>query len=251
MARKLAEYTVTEAGFGADLGAEKFFNIKCRIGGIKPSAAVLVVTTRAYALHGIENIKKHVENICAFKIPPVISINRFAGDSQADLEKIRKECEAIGVPSMITDFRETGGDGGLELAQEIVNLCGRESDFSFLYDLGTPIKEKVETVAGTIYGAGSVEFTPDAFKDIKQIENLGFGDLPVCIAKTPMSLSDDPKAIGRPKNFSITVTGARVAAGAGFVVIYTGKIMTMPGLPKRPAALDIDIDDSGRITGLF
>ena len=251
MAMKLADYTVTEAGFGADLGAEKFFDIKCRAGGLQPSAAVLVVTRRAYEVHGIENIMKHVDTIRQFRVPVVISINRFADDPDQSLQDLLQTCRDHGVDAAITDFRELGGEGGTELAEKVLGACQSPSRLSFLYDLEAGIAEKIETVATKVYGASAVELTTEAKKHIKQIENLGYGGLPVCVAKTPASLTDDPKVPGRPKDFTITVTGARVSAGAGFVVVYTGQIMTMPGLPKEPAALSIDIDDKGTIMGLF
>jgi len=251
LTRKLVDYTVTEAGFGADLGAEKFFHIKCRIGAMAPAAVVLVVTRRAFALHGIENVSKHVENLIRFGVPVVISINRFAGDPEAELDEIRALCADLGVPATITDYRESGGVGGLELAQSVVDACGRQSDFKPLYPLEMPIEDKVRCLAETLYGADGVTFSPEAQREIKQISNLGYGDLPICVAKTPNSLSDDPRLTGYPRGYKLSVTSARVSAGAGFVVIYTGKIMTMPGLPRRPAALDIDVDGSGRISGLF
>jgi formate--tetrahydrofolate ligase len=251
LTRKLADYTVTEAGFGADLGAEKFFHIKCRIGDMAPNAAVLVVTRRAFALHGIDNVRKHVENLTRFGVPVVISINRFLGDDNRELKEILAACQDLGVPSAVTDYREGGGDGGLELAELVASACAAPANFTFLYDLELPIMEKVSCLAQTLYGADAVDFSPEAERQIKQITNLGFANLPICVAKTPSSLSDNPQLSGCPKNFRISVTAARVSAGAGFVVIYTGKIMTMPGLPKRPAALDIDVDDSGRISGLF
>lgn len=252
LARKLSDYTVTEAGFGADLGAEKFFNIKCRLGKMKPSAAVLVVTQRAYATHGIDNIKKHIESIGLFRVPVVVSINRFMHDSQKDLEDLRKQCQDLGVEVVVTDFRELGGEGGLQLAERVCTLCEKDPEFRFLYDLDLSIRDKVETIATKIYGASEVDFSSEASKQIKQIENLGYATLPVCIAKTPVSLTDDPKIPGGPKQrFTIHVNSARVSAGAGFVVVYTGAILTMPGLPKQPAALNIDIDEFGNISGLF
>lgn len=252
MAMKLADFVVTEAGFGADLGAEKFFDIKCRIGGLKPAAAVLVVPKRAHATHGIENLLKHVANIRSFQVPAIVSINRYVDDRQDELEAIRQECLDAGVEAVITDFREQGGEGGLELAEAIVDLCARSTPrLDYLYPLDMPIVEKVRTIAQRIYGADDVRFTPPAAQEINRIENLGYGALPVCMAKTPMSLTDNPKIAGCPKGFTITISGAKVSAGAGFVVIYTGKTMTMPGLPKEPAALKIDIDDNGVISGLF
>jgi formate--tetrahydrofolate ligase len=252
MARKLADYVVTEAGFGADLGAEKFFHIKCRTAKITPAAVVLVVTQRAYALHGIDNIRKHLDTLSQFGVPAVISINRFLSDREADLAELRKRCEDLGAPVVITDFREAGGAGGLELAELVAKACEAPNDFRMLYELSMPIADKVRTVASKVYGASDVEFTNLAASEIKNIENMGYGNLPVCIAKTQSSLTDNPKVPGFPKHpFTITVSSARVSAGAGFVVIYTGKIMAMPGLPKTPAALAIDVDEHGNISGLF
>ena len=251
MALRLADYTVTEAGFGADLGAEKFFHIKCRSGGLQPAAAVLVVTRRAYQVHGIENVMKHVDTIRQFNVPVVLSINRFADDRDEVLEAIVSACRDRGVDAAITDFRESGGAGGEALAKKVCSLCESPSKLSFLYDFEAGLAEKIEIIATKVYGASKVELTAEAKKNLKQIENLGYGRLPICMAKTPASLTDDPKVPGRPKDFTITVTSARVSAGAGFVVIYTGQVMTMPGLPKEPAALKIDIDDRGTISGLF
>jgi formate--tetrahydrofolate ligase len=252
MALRLADYTVTEAGFGADLGAEKFFHIKCRTGSLNPSAAVLVVTLRAYDLHGMENIRKHLDTLAQFGVPAVISINRFASNRDVDLQDLKVRCGDLGVPSVITDFREAGGAGGLELAEMVVDLCGRPSDFRMLYDLSLPIADKVRTVATRVYGASGVEFSPQAATEIRNIENMGYGRLPVCIAKTQSSLTDNPKVPGFPREpFTITASSARVSAGAGFVVIFTGKILAMPGLPKTPAALAIDVDGDGNISGLF
>ncbi len=251
MAMRLADYTVTEAGFGADLGAEKFFDIKCRAGALSPSAAVLVVTRRAWALHGIENVVKHVESVRQFRVPVIVSINRFADDSPADLRAISDRCHQAGVEAIITDFRESGGEGGLELAEKAAALCDSPSNFEVLYPLDVSVEEKVQTIARRIYGASGVDITARAAKEIKQITDLGYDHLPVCMAKTPASLTDNPAIPGRPRDFTITVTGVRVSAGAGFVVVYTGSIMTMPGLPKRPAALSIDVDAEGNISGLF
>jgi formate--tetrahydrofolate ligase len=252
MARKLADYVVTEAGFGADLGAEKFFHIKCRTAKITPSAAVLVVTHRAFVLHGIDNIKKHLDTLSQFGVPAVISINRFLSDHDDDLATLKRQCEALGAIAVITDFREAGGAGGLELAEQVALACERPGNFRMLYDLTLPITDKVRTVASNVYGASSVEFTAQSAIEIKNIENMGYGNLPVCIAKTQSSLTDNPKVPGFPKHpFTITVSSAKVSAGAGFVVIYTGKIMAMPGLPKTPAALAIDVDEDGTISGLF
>ncbi len=251
LALRLADYVVTEAGFGADLGAEKFFDIKCRAGNLTPSAAVLVVTRRAVAVHGLDNVLKHVENVQHFGVPVVVSVNRFLGDSDADLEDIRDHCVKAGVDASITDFREAGGAGGLELAEKVAELCELESAFAPLYPLDISVVNKIQTIATRIYGAKGVELTSTASRAVKRIEDLGYGTLPVCMAKTPASLTDNPKISGRPAGFTITVSDARVSAGAGFVVVYTGDVMTMPGLPKRPAALDIDISETGEVSGLF
>jgi formate--tetrahydrofolate ligase len=251
MARKLVDYTVTEAGFGADLGAEKFFHIKCRVGGMRPDAVVLVVTRRAFAVHGIENVSRHVENLGRFGVPVVICVNRFLGDATEDLDEILAACRDLGAPAAVTDYREAGGEGGLELAERVASACEGASDFRFLYPLEVPLEEKVSRLAEMVYGADGVDFSADAQRQLKQISNLGYAGLPICVAKTPASLSDDPKLTGCPRGHRLRVSAARVSAGAGFVVIYTGKIMTMPGLPRRPAALDIDVDASGNISGLF
>jgi formate--tetrahydrofolate ligase len=252
MAMKLGHYAITEAGFGADLGAEKFINIKCRAGGLRPSAVVVVVPRAAYAQHGIGNLAKHVENLRGFGAATVVSINRFAEDDPADLERIRSDCADRGMEAIVCDFRERGSDGGMELAERLQQLCeGPPPELSFTYELDQPIAEKIEAVATSIYGACGVAFSGAAKKQIQRIEDLGYGGLPVCMAKTPMSLTDDPAVPGRPEHFTISVSAARVSAGAGFVVAYTGKVMTMPGLPKEPAARQIDIDENGVISGLF
>ena len=251
MALKLADYVVTEAGFGADLGAEKFFDIKCRVGGLNPAASVLVITKRAFELHGIENIIKHAENIGQYNIPVVISINRFADDTDEQLCNIKKICDENNLDAVITDYRESGSAGGPELAEKVVDMCKKPGQIKFIYDTESPVIQKIETIAKKIYGASGLELTTAAKKDIAQIEKLGYGNLPICIAKTPASLTDNPKIPGRPNDFVITVTNAKVSAGAGFVVVYTGEIMTMPGLPKKPAAMEIDLDANGEIVGLF
>jgi formate--tetrahydrofolate ligase len=251
LARKLSDYTVTEAGFGADLGAEKFFHIKCRAGGMAPAAVVLVVTRRAIAVHGIANVARHVKNLRRFGVPVAISVNRFLDDPPEEVQEILAACRDLGVPAAVTDYRESGGAGGLELAELVVNACDEPSTLTPLYPLEMSIEDKVRCLAQDLYGADGVAFSPDAEREIKQITNLGYGGLPICVAKTPNSLSDNPKLTGAPTGFRLSVTGARVSAGAGFVVIYTGKVMTMPGLPRRPAALDIDVDPSGAISGLL
>ncbi|TNF54228.1 MAG: formate--tetrahydrofolate ligase [Gammaproteobacteria bacterium] len=266
LALKLAEVTVTEAGFGADLGAEKFLHIKCRTGGLAPNAMVLVVTRRAFRLHGLANVAKHVENLGLFGVPVVICLNRFLDDGEDDLAEVLAACRDLGVPAEIADYREAGGAGGLELAERVLAMAsphpgagtrpgaggeGGQARFTPLYDLDQPLEEKVEILARRLYGADGVDFSSEAQAQLKHIANLGYGGLPICVAKTPASLSDDPKRPGRPRGFRLHVKGAKVSAGAGFVVIYTGSIMTMPGLPKRPAAQDIDIDQYGTISGLF
>ncbi len=251
LALKLGDYVVTEAGFGSDLGAEKFFDIKCRAGGLKPSCAVLVVTRRAFELHGIDNVAKHVENVRHFKLEPLISINRFLDDDPAVLADMRKRIEALGATAVITDFRERGSQGGLELAEAVVKACEAESAFAPLYGLELSLEEKISAVAANIYGASSVTLEPAARKELKRLTELGFANLPVCVAKTPASLSDNARKRGRPRDFTLTVTGAKVSRGAGFVVVYSGDVMAMPGLPKEPALLNIDVDEEGRISGLF
>jgi formate--tetrahydrofolate ligase len=251
LALRLADYVITEAGFGADLGAEKFFHIKCRAGNLQPSAVVLVVTRRAMAVHGIDNVLNHVATVRRFGLPVVISVNRFLDDNEAELADICAQCIESGVDATVTDFREAGGEGGIELAEKVRQLCEVESRFEPLYDLDTSVVSKIETIARNIYGAEGIEFTAGAARAIRRIENLGYGNLPICMAKTPASLSDNPKLAGRPDGFSITISDAKVSAGAGFIVVYCGAVMTMPGLPKRPAALDIDISDAGEISGLF
>ncbi len=252
MALKLADFVVTEAGFGADLGAEKFFDIKCRAGKLNPAAVVLVVPKRATDVHGLDNLLKHVENVRSFNLPVVVSINKYAEDDAQELEQCAQRCLDAGVAAVTSDFREQGGEGGLQLAELIADVCADPTPrLEFLYPLDMRLADKVCTICRKIYGAADVRFTPTASQDLHRIENLGYGQLPVCMAKTPMSLTDNPKISGRPKDFTITISGEKVSAGAGFVVIYTGKTMTMPGLPQEPAALKIDIDDNGVISGLF
>jgi formate--tetrahydrofolate ligase len=252
MALRLAEYTVTEAGFGVDLGAEKFFHIKCRTGALRPSAAVMVVTLRAYRLHGIENIRKHLDTLNRFGVPSVVSINRFEGDDDCGLEDLRARCIDLGAEAFISDFRESGGEGGPDLAERVVELCGRPSSLRMLYDLSMPVVDKVRTVAAQVYGATDVEFSPQAISEIRAIENMGYGGLPVCIAKTQSSLTDNPKVPGLPEGpFTVKVSSARVSAGAGVVVVFMGRILAMPGLPRTPAALSMDVDGAGTISGLF
>ncbi|MDI3548388.1 MAG: formate--tetrahydrofolate ligase [Halanaerobiales bacterium] len=269
MAMKLSEITVTEAGFGADLGAEKFFDIKCRQAGLKPDAVVIVATIRALKMHGgvardklteenlealekgIENLEKHIENIQKYGLPLVVAINRFPDDTEAELELTRKKCEELGVAVALSEVWAKGGEGGIELGKEVLKALDKESNFHFLYDETKPIKEKIETIAKEIYGADGVKYSDKAEKQIKQFEELGYDQLPICMAKTQSSISDDPSLKGRPRNFSVTVREINLSAGAGFLVPLTGPVLTMPGLPKKPAAEGIDIDADGRISGLF
>jgi len=270
MALKLADVVVTEAGFGADLGAEKFFDIKCRMAGLKPDAVVLVATVRALKYNGqvpknelntenlealkkgMANLEKHIENLQKYGVPIVVSLNRFASDTEAELELVRNFCESKGCEFSICEVWEKGGRGGLDLAGKVLKTIERgESNFAPLYDLDLSIKEKIEKIATEIYGADGVTYDPAAESAIRQLEALGYGKLPICMAKNQYSLSDDPNKLGRPAGFKINVRELYVSAGAGFVVAITGTIMTMPGLPKVPAAEGIDVDEKGRITGLF
>ena len=251
LALKLSEYVITEAGFGTDLGAEKFFDIKCRAGGLKPAAAVLVVTKQAIEKHGYENVKKHLENIQAYGVPVVIAINKKQNDTEKDVADMITKCSAFGVDCVESDIWARGGRGGVELAKAVVKIASWKTKFKFLYDLNSSIKDKIETIATRIYGADNVNYTDQALKDLELLERIGFTNVPVCVAKTQYSLSDDPKVFGRPKGFKITVRELKPSAGAGFVVAFTGAIMTMPGLPKHPAAENMDITESGKITGLF
>ena len=270
IALKLGDYAVTEAGFGADLGAEKFLDIKCRAAGLNPAAVVVVATVRALKHHGgvakadlnIENVEalrkglpnllQHVENITqVYKLPCVVAINKFVTDSDAEVELIRSECKKLGVNVALSEVWEKGGNGGIELAEEVVRLCEEPNDFSFSYSTDMSIMEKLEAVAKRIYHADGVMLAGKAAKQLSQLEELGFGNLPVCMAKTQYSFSDDPTKLGAPKDFTVTVRNLKVSAGAGFIVALTGDIMTMPGLPKRPAAERIDVDENGVISGLF
>ncbi len=270
-ALKLADYCVTEAGFGADLGAEKFFNIKCRLGGLRPDVAVLVASIRALKLHGgaqrqdlgqedldalekgMANLDKHLENITGkFGLPVVVAVNNFPSDSEAELQLVFDRCNDNDIPVAISKVFSEGGIGGIHLAKKIVETVEKgEGDFGFLYPLRSDIKDKIEIIAREIYGADGVDYTKGAEREITRLEASGYKTLPICMAKTQYSLSDDPKLLGRPKGFRITVRQVRVSAGAGFIVALTGQIMTLPGLPKTPAAEKIDIDGSGEITGLF
>ncbi len=271
LALKLGDYVVTEAGFGSDLGAEKFFDIKCRYGGLKPRCVVLVATVRALKYNGgmerselttpdvsalkrgIINLRTHIENMFKYHVPVVVAINRFHTDSDEELNFIADYCKKLGVETSMCEVFAKGGAGGMDLAQKVVDTIEmtEESEFAPLYETDKPISRKVETIAKEIYRADGVKFLPAAAKALAEIEELGYGNLPVCIAKTQYSLSDDPKALGKPENFQITVRDVRLSAGAGFVVVLTGDIMTMPGLPKKPAAFNIDCDNEGNIKGLF
>lgn len=269
-ALKIADYVITEAGFGADLGAEKFFDIKCRIGGLKPDAVVLVATIRALKYNGgvaktelntenlealkkgIVNLEKHIENLHKYKVPIIVTLNSFLTDTEAEIAYVKQFCEERGCEFAISEVWEKGGEGGILLAKKVLEtLETKKSEFQVLYETSLSLKEKIETVAKEIYGADNVVYTGGAEKQLKQLEALGFGQLPVCIAKTQYSLSDDPALLGRPENFDISVREAYVSAGAGFVVVLTGAVVTMPGLSKQPAAYGIDVEDDGRITGLF
>ena len=271
MALKLADYVVTEAGFAADLGAEKFLDIKCRKAGIKPSACVLVATVRALKYHGgvakkdlneenlealkkgMPNLLQHLDNMAnVFGIPTVVAINAFPTDTDAELELVKAMCEEKGANVVLSEVWAKGGEGGISLAKEVLELVEKDSeDFEFIYDLRLSIKDKIKVIAKKIYRADDVVFDAKVSKTIKQLEELGYGDLPICMAKTQFSFSDNPTLLGAPRNFNISVSDVKVNAGAGFIVVRTGNILTMPGLPKVPAAEHIDIDNDGKITGLF
>ncbi|MGC7873182.1 formate--tetrahydrofolate ligase [Desulfosporosinus sp. SYSU MS00001] len=267
---KLVDYLVTEAGFGADLGAEKFFDLKCRFGGLKPEAVVIVATVRALKMNGglakdqldtedlgalgrgIVNLEKHIENMAKFGVPAVVAINRFPTDTEAELNLVRERCQEMGAEVALSEVFMRGGEGGVELAETVLRVLEeKESNFKVLYELDLPIEAKIEKIAKEIYGADGVVFDKAAQNSIKKYVEMGYGNLPVCMAKTQYSLSDDASRLGRPTGFTITVRELRLSAGAGFLVAITGAIMTMPGLPKRPAATRMDIDVNGTITGLF
>jgi formate--tetrahydrofolate ligase len=269
-ALKLADYVVTEAGFGADLGAEKFYNLKCRFGNLKPDVTVIVATVRALKMHGgvakadlgtenlealakgFENLEKHIENVGKFGVPAVVAINAFPTDTKAELKYVYDRCNELGVEVALSEVWAKGGEGGIELAEKVLEtLESKPSNFKVLYDEKLPIKEKIGIIAREVYGANGVNFTAEAEKSIAKFTELGYDKLPICMAKTQYSLSDDQDKLGRPTDFDITVREVRLSAGAGFLVCLTGAIMTMPGLPKRPAACNIDIDADGKITGLF
>jgi len=251
LALKLADYVVTEAGFASDLGAEKFFDIKCRLGGLTPSCAVLVVTSKAYDVNGPENLAKHIENIKMFGVPLVVAINKSCSDTQPKIDIIKNECEKQGVAAIESEIWEKGGLGGIKIAKKVVSLCNAKSSFKPLYKLSSSIKDKINTIAGKIYGADGVDYTTEAENNIIELEKLNLEGLPVCIAKTQYSLSDNHKLQGRPKGFKITIRRLKPCEGAGFIVAYAGDILTMPGFPKHPAAENIDIDENGKIEGLF
>ena len=268
-ALKLADVLVTEAGFGADLGAEKFLDIKCRFAGFTPNAVVIVATVRALKMHGgvaknqlteenlvalekgLENLTKHIENMQSFGLPVVVAVNAFPLDTKKELELVDEKCNAMGTDVSISEVWAKGGEGGIDLANKVLAAMEKPSNFKFLYDTELPIKEKIETIAKKIYGADGVNYSAAAEKSITEFATLGFDKTPICMAKTQYSFSDDAKKLGRPTGFTITVKDVRVCAGAGFLVATTGDIMTMPGLPKRPAAESIDIDNDGKVTGLF
>lgn len=269
-ARKLADYVVTEGGFGADLGAEKFIDIKCRKSGIRPSAVVVVATVRALKMHGgvpkdqlgsenmialtegLPNLLKHIENTTTvFGLPTVVAINKFPTDTDAELALVKEECQKRNVNVVLSDVWEHGGLGGEELAKEVVRLAEQENNFSFAYPDELPIKEKISAIVEQIYGGNAVRYEPIAKREIAKLEKLGFGNLPICMAKTQYSFSDDQTKLGRPTDFTITISNIKIAAGAGFIVAYTGTVMTMPGLPKKPAYEKIDVDSDGKIIGLF
>ena len=269
-ALRLGDYAVTEAGFGADLGAEKFFDIKCRAAGFEPSAVVIVATVRALKMHGgaeknelseenitalekgMPNLLRHVANIKnVYGLPCVVAVNRFPTDTEAELSVVIDECRKLGVNVVLSEVWAKGGAGGEALAREVVRLCDEKSRFDFAYSLDRTIKEKIDQIVKRVYGGDGISISPNAEKQIKKLETLGFGSLPVCIAKTQYSFSDDPKKLGAPEHFTVTVKNVKVSAGAGFIVALTGDIMTMPGLPKIPAAENIDVDENGKISGLF
>ena len=270
IALKLSDYTVTEAGFGADLGAEKFLDIKCRMAGLKPSCVVLVATVRALKYNGgvpknetgkenlealekgLPNLLRHVENITkVYKLPCVVAINRFPQDTEAELKLVEEKCKELGVNVALSEVWGKGGEGGIELAKEVIRLCDQPNDFTFSYDADAPIKDKIEAIVKKIYHGDGVTFTANAEKQIKTLTELGYDKMPICMAKTQYSFSDDQTKLGAPTGFTVTVRNVKVSAGAGFLVALTGEIMTMPGLPKVPAAERIDVDEDGKISGLF
>ncbi len=267
---KLADILITEAGFGADLGAEKFYDLKCRFAGLRPSVTIIVATVRALKMNGgvpktelgcenldalgrgIVNLEKHIENMAKYGVPTIVAINRFPTDSETELRLVRERCSQLGAEVALSEVFSKGGEGGRELAETVLAVIQhKKPDFKFLYELNTSFEEKIEKICLEIYGADAVVFTPDASKALERYREMGFGNLPVCMAKTQYSLSDDMNLLGRPTGFNVTVREVRLSAGAGFLVAITGTIMTMPGLPKHPAAMNMDIDINGKITGLF
>lgn len=266
---ELADYTITEAGFGADLGAEKFLDIKCRFAGFEPNAVVIVATIRALKQHGgialedlqeenvdalmagCENLAKHIDTIQQFGLPYVVAINQFVSDTDKEIEALENWCKENNHPMSLSQVWAKGGEGALDLAQKVIDLCEQENSYAPLYDVNQSIEEKIETIAKKVYGADGVEYTDQAYEQVKKFTELGWDHMPICMAKTQMSLSDDAKVMGRPQGFKITVRELRPSLGAGFIVALTGKVLTMPGLPKHPSALDMDIDEDGKITGLF
>jgi len=269
MGLKLGDYMITEAGFGADLGAEKFFDLKCRYAGLKPNAVVLVATVRALKNHGgvpkdqlgesnmaalekgTENLEKHLENLNLFGVPVVVALNQFPGDRAEEIELVKEKCAALGAEMALSRVWSEGGRGGEELAHKVMAAADRSSEFRYLYELRAPIKAKIETICRDIYGAEGVMYNKAADSMVSRFEEMGYGDLPICIAKTQYSLSDDLNAIGRPRDFTVNIREVRLSAGAGFIVAIAGDIMTMPGLSKVPAAEKIDILPDGEIVGLF
>lgn len=267
LALKLSDYTITEAGFAADLGAEKFLDIKCRVAGLKPNCIVLVATIRALKHHGgalelnkedlnalnkgFENLDKHIENMKKYNVPVVVAINKFVSDTDKEVELIKKHCEEMGVDISLCEVWEKGGEGGEDLAKKIVKATSEESNYKPLYNLDKPIKEKIEYICKEIYGAGEVKFSNKANKMMKKIESIGFGGLPICMSKTQKSISDNPALLNAPKGYILNIDEIKLASGAGFIIAMAGGIIDMPGLPKVPAAYNIDIDENGKITGLF
>ncbi|WP_157149149.1 formate--tetrahydrofolate ligase [Brachyspira pilosicoli] len=267
LALKLSDYTITEAGFAADLGAEKFLDIKCRVAGLKPNCIVLVATIRALKHHGgalelnkedlnalskgFENLDKHIENMKKYNVPVVVAINKFVSDTDKEVELIKKHCEEMGVDISLCEVWEKGGEGGEDLAKKIVKATSEESNYKPLYNLDKPIKEKIEYICKEIYGAGEVKFSNKANKMMKKIESIGFGGLPICMSKTQKSISDNPALLNAPKGYTLNIDEIKLASGAGFIIAMAGGIIDMPGLPKVPAACNIDIDENGKITGLF
>lgn len=267
LALKLSDYTITEAGFAADLGAEKFLDIKCRVAGLKPNCIVLVATIRALKHHGgalelnkedlnalnkgFENLDKHIENMKKYNVPVVVAINKFVSDTDKEVELIKKHCEEMGVDISLCEVWEKGGEGGEDLAKKIVKATSEESNYKPLYNLDKPIKEKIEYICKEIYGAGEVKFSNKANKMIKKIESIGYGNLPICMSKTQKSISDNPALLNAPKGYTLNIDEIKLASGAGFIIAMAGGIIDMPGLPKVPAACNIDIDENGKITGLF